>query len=95
MQEQEERFKQAVISSVGQAEVTEFTSPNCDMLGPANESQVVVGDFRCLALIDTGSMFTSIGEAFHKKHLEDKYPLQELSDLLQVEGAGGHPLQHT
>ena len=39
-------------------------------------------------------MITSVGESFYKEYLEKQYPLQELSDLLHVEGAGGHQLEY-
>ena len=80
-------------SFAGQQEVTTSTSPNvCDLLGHANEADLIVGGRTCRGLIDTGSMITSVGEQFYKDHLQNKYPLQEVNDLLKVEGAGGHQL---
>ena len=82
-------------SHTGRSEVTTSSqSPKCDLLGHANETDVFVGGEKCKALVDTGSMITSVGESFYRDHLVDKYPLQELSDLLQVEGAGGHQLEY-
>ena len=79
---------------MGHPEVMSTSSPGCDMIGGANESEVVIGGEKCLALVDSGSMVTSVGEDFYHRHLQDKYPLQELSDLLYVEGAGGHMLEY-
>ena len=82
-------------STGGQAEVTSSPSPICDLLGHANEAEVVIGGESCRALVDTGSMITSVGETYYKEHLQEKYPLQELNSLLKVEGAGGHQLKYT
>ena len=82
-------------SAMGQSEVMSSISPTCDLLGHPNEAEVIVGGVRCTALVDTGSMVTSIGETFYKEHLEDKYPLMQISDLLKVEGAGGHQLSYS
>ena len=65
----------------------------CDLLGHANEAQVLVGGEKALALVDTGSMITSIGESFYKEQLQHKYPLQVLNSLLEV-GAGRHQLDY-
>ena len=82
-----------VTSSVGRGEVTE-TSPDCNLLGHANEADVIIGGKQCLGLIDTGSMISSVGEDFYRKHLQDQYELHDLNTLLQVEGAGGHHLTY-
>ena len=66
----------------------------CDLLGHANETDILVGEERCLALVDTGSMITSIGESFYRDHLEDQYTLHEINHLVKVEGAGGHQLTY-
>ena len=55
-------------------------SPMCNLLGPANETQIIAGEEPCMALVDTGSMITSIGEDFYRKHLEEQHPLQDLID---------------
>ena len=82
-------------STQGQLEVTTRTpSPICDVVGKANECEVVVGGDRCMSLVDSGSMITSVGEDFYKEHLKDRFPLQELNNLLQVEGAGGHVFEY-
>ncbi len=63
----------------------------CDLLGVANETKVVIQGFECLALLDTGSMISSISEKFYRDHLQDTHPLQEISNV-SVEGANGTPL---
>lgn len=92
---QQESFKLGVTSHRGRSEVKSTPqSPSCSLLGHANETDVQLGDKICKALVDTGSMITSVGESFYKRYLEKQYPLQELSDLLHVEGAGGHQLEY-
>ena len=81
-------------SSVGQAEVTSSTSPMCDLIGPVNEVEIRIGEHKCRSLIDTGSMISSISETFYRDYLKDKYPMQDINSLLQVEGAGGHQLHY-
>ena len=81
-------------SAQGQTEVTIDTSPICNLVGQANEGVVILGGEKCLALVDSGSMITSVGEDFYTKHLEDRFPLQELNNIVKVEGAGGHLLEY-
>ena len=78
--------------STGQLEATFSSRPMCGLLGHTNEAQVLVGEEKALALVDMGSMSTSIGDSFYKEHLEHKYPLQELKSLLEVDREGGHQL---
>ena len=66
----------------------------CDLVGRANETEITIGGKPCLALVDTGSMVTSVGEDFFMQHLQDQYDLQDLNNLVQVEGAGGHHLTY-
>ena len=66
----------------------------CDLVGHANEAEIIIGGKPCLALIDTGSMVTSVGADFFLQHLQDQYDLQDLNNLVQVEGAGGHHLTY-
>ena len=62
-----------------------------DVVGDVNESNVFVNDHPCAALIDTGSQVTTLSESFWKQNLSD-CPLQPLSTLIEVEGAGGHKI---
>lgn len=43
----------------------------------------------CLTLVDTGSQVSTVSEDFYQEFLSVSCPLQQLSDVLQVEGAGG------
>ncbi len=52
-----------------------------------------IGDVPCTSLADSGSMVTTIGEAFWKKHFPECL-LHPLGDLLDVQGAGGHELPY-
>ena len=61
----------------------------CDLVGGRNEAVILIGGEQCMALVDTGSMITTVGQQFFEDKLQDRYPLQTLDTLLQVEGAGG------
>ena len=80
-------------SSQGQEGVTYPTSPKCKLLGSANEAEVTICDQTCPALIDTGSMITSVSTNFYQEHLCEEYPLQPLNSL-KVECAGGDHLPY-
>ena len=85
-------------SSGGLLEVTSHQGPKdeerevCDLLGASNESTVFIGGVECTALIDTGSMVTTVGEDFYKQHLANDHPLLEVGPGLSVEGAGDNLL---
>ena len=81
-------------SSKGQVEVSLKTSPKCQLLGHANETEIVIGEQVCAALIDTGSMVTSVSASFFEEYLSLQYPLQPL-DSLMVECAGGQNLPYS
>ena len=105
MLKQEEAVKQALTSFEGQKEVISSSSsspssessqsPICGLVGHANEAEIVVGSKQCLALVDTGSMVTSIGEDFYRRYLEAENPLEPINNLVNVEGAGGHQLSYS
>ena len=48
---------------------------------------------RCNALLDTGSMVSTISETFYQDHLSH-IELRPLEDILQVEGAAGHRMPY-
>jgi hypothetical protein len=77
--------------AAGYARSTLSTNPKCDLVGAANEASLLIGGEKCACLIDTGSMVTSVGEQFYNRYLK-KFKLQDLNNVLQVEGAGGHSL---
>ena len=58
------------------------------MVGPANVVEVVVEGIGCDALVDTGSMVTTIAESFWRTKLAS-VPLRPLQDLISVEDANG------
>lgn len=53
-----------------------------------NVSTCSIDSTPCLALVDTGSQVTTISENFHKEYLSNS-PIQQLDDILKIEGAGG------
>ena len=71
---------------------TDFDNSKCDILGSSNETTISVGGIQCPALIDTGSMISTIGEDFYRGQLADTHPLLDVSPDISVEGAGGNEL---
>lgn len=63
------------------------------LVGPRCISTVSVGDTKCESILDTGSQVTTISETFHSRHLAS-FPIQPISHLLEVEGAGGQPVPY-
>ena len=59
-----------------------------ELLGEVNVSMCYVDSTPCLALVDTGSQVTTISEDFYKECLSSN-PMQQLEDILKIEGAGG------
>ena len=45
-----------------------------DLIGPANETEVIINGKKVNALLDTGSQITSISESYYKNNLSN-YPL--------------------
>ena len=58
------------------------------LVGSANETEACVSGVKCLCLVDTGSQVTTVSKSFHTKHLSSN-PIKPISNLLQVQGAGG------
>ena len=59
-----------------------------DLIGPANEIEVIIDGRKVNALLDTGSQITSISESYYKNHLGN-YPLVPVDiTKLIVEQAG-------
>ncbi len=61
------------------------------LVGSSNEVDVVIGEDKVSALLDTGSMISTISESLSNKLGLDVHPVQE---LLSVEGVGGHQLNY-
>ena len=55
------------------------------MVGVSNECHVLVDEVKCLALLDTGSMVTTVAKSFLRSHYPS-LPVYPLSDLLVVKG---------
>jgi hypothetical protein len=62
------------------------------LIGQANECFVSIDGIRTSALLDTGSMVSSISETFWKNNLNSE--LHPMSELLTIHGAGGHCLPY-
>ena len=65
--------------------------PN-QLIGSANEADIRVDDINCRALLDTGSMVTTMVEWFCKKHFKEA--IIPLENIIQVKSAGGHSLPY-
>jgi len=64
-----------------------------NLIGSSPETEAIVGNSSCKALIDTGSEVTTLSYAFYKSHL-GHIPIQSLASLLRVEGVGGDALPY-
>ena len=60
-------------------------------VGSSNEATIDLEGIRCNALIDTGSMISTISESFA---LRAKLTVLPLQDLIHIEGTGGHQIQY-
>ena len=61
------------------------------LVGQANEVDLIVGDTHCTALLDTGSMVSTISaDTCRNMNLE----IQPLDEIIQLESAGGHKLSY-
>ena len=63
------------------------------MVGPANVVSMEVEGIGCDALVDTGSMVTTVAESFWRSKLKS-IPLHPLKDLIHVEGANGLEIKY-
>ena len=96
----QESFKQLGISFEGQKGITEESpketsgkKDKCDLVGNSNILKIKVGGKDCEALIDTGSMITTVGEDFYQKELHH-IEVKDLATLLEIEGAGGQSVPY-
>ena len=64
-----------------------------NLVGKSNESTVLVHGQEVNALIDSGSMVTTVSESFFNS-IPDKPPLQDLKSLLQITIADGSKLDY-
>ena len=63
------------------------------LLGEVNESEIQINGKSCTALLDTGSMVSTVSRTFYDSHLNDT-PLHPLQDILNIECAGGQLLPY-
>lgn len=63
-----------------------------NLVGDSNLCQVWIDDKETSALIDTGSMISSISESFWRNQLNSELHL--LDEILTIHGAGGHNLPY-
>ena len=59
------------------------------LVGSTNETDVMLGGVPTRALLDTGSMVTTVSKDFYDSYLKDTHPLLQLDSLLTVRSAGG------
>ena len=81
-------------SAAGHAEGYDNDTCPIDLVGADNVGIAIVGGKKVKALIDTGSMVTTISEEFFRSQLKDTYRLQSLQTILQIEGAGGNQVPY-
>lgn len=63
-----------------------------NLVGSANEANIVLDDINCLALLDTGSAVSTMCESFYKTLTG--VPLEPLQEILNIEGAAGQKLPY-
>jgi len=87
-------FKLEVTSSAGHAGVRVMVESPIELVGCDNVANAYVDGKLTQALIDTGSMVTTISKDFYDQHLKDTKPLLSLQSLLEIEGAGGNQVPY-
>ena len=76
------------------SDLTECPNPLKRLLGNPNTTTILIEAVPCLALIDTGSQVTTVSRDFYNQHLSSLVPLQPLTEILTVTGAGGNVLPY-
>ena len=64
-----------------------------DLVGPANETEIILDGKKVNSLLDSGSQVTSVSESYYREHLSE-FPLQPVDVpglLLQPAGGGSMP----
>lgn len=64
-----------------------------DLVGRANETEVVLNGEKCKSLLDTGSSVSTISQKCYES-LFSKVPLHSIGDILDIEGATGQKLPY-
>ena len=67
------------------------TKVTVDLVGQVNLTLVTIGDKDTKGLLDSGSQVTTVSKSYYDNHLSD-FPLLPLSEILEVEVAGGDKL---
>ena len=87
-------FKLPVTSSAGRVEVRSSCNSPIELVGCDNVANAYVDGKLVKALIDTGSMVTTISKDFYDRQLSDAHPLLSLQTILDIEGAGGNQIPY-
>ncbi len=75
-------------------EKEDCSKQRCQLVGNANEVNVLVNGHRCAALLDTGSMVTTVSHHFYEQKLMNECEMKSLDTLLSIESAGGDNLPY-
>lgn len=92
------QFKQIRVSNVGQLGTGLVQSPEiCGveprLVGSPNEADIRLDNIVCRALVDTGSVVSTMSESFYRA-LFRHVTLRPLTELLEIESASGHKLPY-
>ena len=77
----------------GNVEIVENDKEVVDLVGPANETEIILDGKKVNSLLDSGSQVTLVSESYYREHLSE-YPLQPVDVpglLLQPAGGGSMP----
>ncbi len=74
--------------------VSSQNSQQCQLVGDSNEVDILANGHECTALLDTGSMITTVCEDFYERILKKDCEMQSLDTILTIQSAGGHDLPY-
>ena len=63
------------------------------LVGTANETDVVIGNIRAKALLDTGSTVSTLSKEFYDRHFQDQQ-IHPVTNILNIECADGKDLPY-
>ena len=66
----------------------------CQLVGNSNEVDILVNGHKCTALLDTGSMITTVCEEFYERVLKKDCEMQSLDTIITIQTAGGQDLPY-
>ena len=87
-------FKLLVTSAAGHVGVMEKEQSPIELVGCDNVADAYIGGKLVKALIDTGSMVSTICDDFYVRELQDTHQLLSLQTFLEIEGAGGNQVPY-